>query len=107
MKAECQKIHEPAPRWRPLPCLANTDNLAMNPHKEGETQAPNTLIRQWEKKGTETGWGWGETASERSLHAQQTLMHKKRQTVCILLQRPLIHEHIKPCHIHVCIARQC
>jgi len=28
----------------------------MGPHMEGEKQAPNTLIKQWGKKGRETEW---------------------------------------------------
>ena len=51
---------QPAPRWRPLPWLANPSNPAMSPHVEGEKQAPVTLIKQW-KKGRERG---GETASK-------------------------------------------
>ena len=42
---------EPAPRWRPLPWLANPDNSAISPHaaEKGRMQAPVTLIKSVEK----------------------------------------------------------
>jgi len=77
----------------------------MGPHTEGEKQAPNTLIKQWGKKGRETEWWVGGTASERSLHTQEMIMLKKMLTTCKLLQCPLVQEHKESCHM--CIARQC
>ena len=59
---------QPAPRWRPLPWLANPGNPAMSPHAEGEKKTKNrhpswTLIKQWKEKGRDRG---GETASKES-----------------------------------------
>ena len=55
---------QPAPRWRPLPWLANPGNPAMSSHTEGEKQAPVSLIKQWKER---EGQG-RETASEESPH---------------------------------------
>jgi len=42
---------QPAPRWRPLPWLANPGNPAMSPLTEGEKkQALVTLIKQWKER---------------------------------------------------------
>ena len=40
---------QPAPRWRPLPWLANPGNPAMSPHAEGRTGTRHTG-KQWKER---------------------------------------------------------
>ena len=42
---------QPAPRWRPLPWLANPGTLAMSPHAEGEKTSTHHTDKTVERKG--------------------------------------------------------
>ena len=81
---------QPAPRWRPLPWLANPGNPAMSSHSEGEkTQAPVTVVNS-RKKGRD-----GETASKDSPRSGKTRMFRKTltKTPTKLLRCPKDQEH--------------
>ena len=57
---------QPAPRWRPLPWLANPGN----PRGRRKKQAPVTLIKRWKEKGRNRG---GEQGRGDSLQGVPTL----------------------------------
>ena len=57
---------QPAPRWRPLPWLANPRNPAMSPHAEGEKKKSGTRHTDKTKRGTGEEW-----QPPRSPHAQE------------------------------------
>ena len=48
---------QPAPRWRPLPWLANPGNPAMSPHEEGEKTGTRHTDKTVERKGEGQGRG--------------------------------------------------
>jgi len=82
---------QPAPRWRPLPWLANPGNPAMSPHKEGEKTGTRHTDKTVERKG---GTGEGRQPP-RSPHTQKTLTLRKTltKTTTKPLQCPMDQEH--------------
>jgi len=77
---------QPAPRWRPLPWLANPGNPAMSPHTEGEITGTHHTDKTVERKG---GTGEGRQP-QRSPHAQKNAnVQKNGKTPTKLLQSPM------------------
>ena len=65
---------QPAPRWRPLPWLANPGNPAMRSHMEGEKTGTRHTDKTVERKG---GTGKGRQPPT-SPHAQENANAQKR-----------------------------
>ena len=82
---------QPAPRWRPLPRLANPGNPPHSPHAEREKTGTRHTDKTVERKG---GTGEGRQPP-RSPHAQENANAPKTltKTPTKLLQRPMDQEH--------------
>jgi len=70
-------LRQPAPRWRPLPWLANPGNPAMSPHAVGEKTGACHTDKTVERKGRTEGV---ETVSKESPHSGQMQTLRKTLT---------------------------
>ena len=81
---------QPAPRWRPLPWLANPGNPAMSPRAEGKKQAPVTLIKQWKEK---EGQGRGDILHGVPMLRRNANASKADENTIQMPQCPMDQEH--------------
>ena len=84
---------QPAPRWRPLPWLANPGNPAMSPHVEGEKTGTRHTDKTVERKGRQ---GRGE-----SLQGVPTLRKTLTKTPTKPLQCPMDQEREESWHMRL------
>ena len=91
-----------APRWRPLPWLANPDNPAMRPMQQGEEAGTCHIDRTGEK--SEGGEGetletWPEAQKYVPVLEIDSLTHWKMFFICCTLQTSMTHGiHFTECH---------